>query len=119
MDMLSQVLIVEGKQDRKKVEKILAEDEMILCTFGTLSAYALDELIDEYMLFERDVYIFTDADDSGKQLRKLLNQELSHAENLYIDAKYRQVEDTPDHVLASILQAANFNVKIDYLKGSE
>ncbi|WP_017185164.1 toprim domain-containing protein [Alkalibacillus haloalkaliphilus] len=119
VESLPQVLIVEGKQDRKKIEKVLANKEEIICTYGTLSAFALDELIDEFMLFDRDVFIFTDTDDPGKQLRKLLNQELSHAENLFIDPKYRQVEDTPEHVLASILQSANFNVKIDYLKGSE
>ncbi|GAA0464563.1 toprim domain-containing protein [Alkalibacillus silvisoli] len=119
MDQLTQVLIVEGKQDRKKLNKVLANEEEIICTFGTLSAYALDELIDEYMLFDRDVFIFTDTDDSGVKLRKLLNQELSHAENLFIDPKYRQVEDTPEYVIASILQAANFDVNLEYLKGSE
>ncbi|PKR78070.1 hypothetical protein CEY16_09135 [Halalkalibacillus sediminis] len=119
MEELSRVLIVEGKQDRIKVQRVLEDDIQILCTYGTLGLHALEEMIDEFLLYERDVFIFTDTDDSGVKLRKMLNQELSHAENLFIDRRYRQVEDTPDHVLASILQAANMKVKVDYLKGPE
>ncbi len=118
MDELPRVLIVEGKQDRKKIQKILDdEDVFILCTFGTLGIDALEELVDDYQLFERDVYIFTDTDEPGKKLRKMLNQELSHAENIYIDKKYREVEDAPENVLASLLLSANMKVKTEYLKG--
>ncbi|SEQ28684.1 toprim domain-containing protein [Piscibacillus halophilus] len=118
MDETSRVLIVEGKQDRKKIQKILDdEDVFILCTFGTLGIDALEHLVDDYHLFDRDVYIFTDTDEPGEKLRKMLNRELSHARNIYIDKKYREVEDTPEPVLASILQAANMKVKVEYLKG--
>ncbi|MET3683695.1 toprim domain protein [Alkalibacillus flavidus] len=119
MDTLSRVLIVEGKQDRRKLQAVLEHDEAILCTFGTVSPFAIDEMIENYDLLDRDVYIFTDTDEPGKKLRKQLNHELSHAQNLYVDAKYRQVEDTPEHVIASVLQAANFKVKVKFLKGSE
>ncbi|MGM8215308.1 toprim domain-containing protein [Bacillaceae bacterium W0354] len=119
MDQLEKVLIVEGKQDRNKIKNIIDDDVLILCTFGTIGLHAIDEMIDQYQLFERDVFIFTDTDESGESLRKLLNRELSHATNLFIDKKYRQVEDTPDYVLATILQAANINVKLDFLKGSD
>ncbi|MGP4073174.1 toprim domain-containing protein [Piscibacillus sp. B03] len=118
MDEMSRVLIVEGKQDRKKIQKILDdEDVFILCTFGTLGIDALEELVDDYHLFDRDVFIFTDTDEPGEKLRKMLNQELSHAENIYIDKKYREVEDAPEHVLASLLLSANMRVKVEYLKG--
>ncbi|GEL76633.1 toprim domain-containing protein [Tenuibacillus multivorans] len=118
MDNESKVLIVEGKQDKQRIKRILDdEDVFILCTFGTLGVHAIEELVDDYYLFDRDVYIFTDTDEPGEKLRKMLNQELSHAENIYIDKKYRQVEDTPEYVLASTLQAANMNVKVEYLKG--
>lgn len=119
MEQFDKVLIVEGKQDKNKISKIIDDDVFILCTFGTLGLYAVDEMIDQYLLFDRDVYIFTDSDESGKQLRKLLNRELSHAKNIYIDKKYRQVENTPDYVLATALQAANINVKLEFLKGTE
>lgn len=119
VEQFDKVLIVEGKQDKNKISKIIDDDVFILCTFGTLGLYAVDEMIDQYLLFDRDVYIFTDSDESGKQLRKLLNRELSHAKNIYIDKKYRQVENTPDYVLATALQAANINVKLEFLKGTE
>lgn len=35
-------------------------------------------------------------------------------QNLYIDRKYREVEETPEYVLASILQAADINVDVDF-----
>lgn len=119
VEQFDKVLIVEGKQDKNKISKIIDDDVFILCTFGTLGLYAVDEMIDQYLLFDRDVYIFTDSDESGEQLRKLLNRELSHAKNIYIDKKYRQVENTPDYVLATALQAANINVKLEFLKGTE
>ncbi|WP_245998187.1 toprim domain-containing protein [Aquisalibacillus elongatus] len=118
MDEQSKVLIVEGKQDRLKIKRILEDDDVqILCTFGTLGIDALENFVDEYNLFDRDVFIFTDTDEPGVNLRKMLNQELSHARNIYIDKKYREVEDAPDYVLASLLQAANMKVKVEYLKG--
>ncbi|WP_027964325.1 hypothetical protein [Halalkalibacillus halophilus] len=119
MEDLPRVIIVEGKQDKRRIERVILEPVEILCTYGTISAYALDELIDNYHLWDRDVTIFTDTDEPGIKLRKILNREISHADNLFIDKKYRQVEDTPEHVLASILQAGNFRVKVEYLKGSE
>ena len=85
VEQFDKVLIVEGKQDKNKISKIIDDDVFILCTFGTLDLYAVDEMIDQYLLFDRDVYIFTDSDESGKQLRKLLNRELSHTKNIYID----------------------------------
>ncbi|WP_411953768.1 toprim domain-containing protein [Alkalibacillus sp. S2W] len=118
MESLSRLIIVEGKQDRYKLKRVLEQEEDILCTFGTIGVYALDELIENYDLLDREVYIFTDEDEPGRKLRKQLNQELSHAENLFTETQYRQVEDTPEHVVASILQAANFKVKVKYLKGS-
>ncbi|MBU6080428.1 MULTISPECIES: toprim domain-containing protein [Allobacillus] len=119
MDELSKVIIVEGKQDKKKIKRVLEDEAFILCTFGTLGLHALDLMIEEHQLDDRDVFILTDEDEPGIKLRKLLNQEISHAQNLYIDRKYREVEETPEYVLASILQAADINVDVDFLKGFE
>ncbi len=119
MTYSDKVIIVEGKQDREKLKRIIDDDILIICTYGTLGLYELDEMIDQYSLFDKDVYIFTDADKPGEKLRKLINQEIDSATNLYIDKKYHQVEETPDYILASTLQAANINVKLHYLKGLE
>lgn len=115
MDFLNKVLIVEGRSDKKKVEKVLTDDVLIICTNGTLGVEKMEELILDYELDERDVVLLLDEDDSGHKLRKQLNVELPHAENLFIDKQYRQVEDTPLHVLATVLLSANIEVDPIYL----
>ena len=44
--MSDKILIVEGRQDKYKFNRLLAEDIPILCTNGTISASNLEELID-------------------------------------------------------------------------
>jgi len=117
MDELEKVIIVEGRSDLMKVKKIVNDDLMILCTNGTLGISKLEDMIDEYMLDEREVIILVDEDASGKKLRKQLNKELPHARNLYVDRSYREVETTPDYVLASILVSANIEIFPEFLKG--
>jgi toprim domain protein len=117
MEHFEKVIIVEGRSDLKKVKKIVNEDLLIICTNGTLGIEKMEEMVDEYLLDEKEVYILVDEDESGHKLRKQLNQELPHAHNLYIDRSYREVETTPDHVLASILAGANIEVFTHYLKG--
>jgi toprim domain protein len=117
MDELEKVIIVEGRSDLKKIRRIIREDLQIICTNGTLGVSKLEEIVDNYMLDEKDVYILVDEDDSGHKLRKQLNRELPHAENLYVDRSFREVETTPDTILASILVRANIDIYPEYLQG--
>jgi toprim domain protein len=115
MEILGQekVIIVEGTSDRKKVKTILKEPIDIICTNGTISATLLDEWVDT--LFDRDVYILVDADESGEKLRKQLKRELPLAQHLYIDKMYREVASAPMYHLATILLGANIDIHIEYL----
>jgi toprim domain protein len=113
--MISQddkVIVVEGKSDKKRLEKLIDEPVTILCTNGTLSINKLEELFEE--LEGKEVYILTDADDAGTKLRKQLLREFPNAEHLYIDKMYREVATTPFDYLARLLLSANFNVNKMY-----
>lgn len=106
--MERKVIIVEGKNDRERLEKILAEPVEIVCTYGTLSLEKLENLI---LPFEDDdVYILVDADKAGEELRKMLKKELPNAIHLYTLKEYGQVEKTPNKYLEQILRA-HFQVK--------
>ncbi|WP_198949211.1 toprim domain-containing protein [Lottiidibacillus patelloidae] len=106
------VIVVEGKSDKKRLEKLINEPVKIICTNGTLSIDKLEELFDE--LEGKDVYILTDADDAGAKLRKQLLHEFPNAEHLYIDKMYREVATTPFEYLARLLLSANFLVNKTY-----
>ncbi|WP_139892263.1 toprim domain-containing protein [Bacillus sp. D386] len=108
------VIIVEGSTDRQKIQSVLNESVDIRCTNGTISLSKLDELVDE--LEQRDVYILADADESGEKLRKQLRREMPNASHIYIDRTYREVANAPRYHLATVLLAANIDVKAEFLK---
>jgi len=110
------VIIVEGSSDRKRIKKILKEEVDILCTFGTFGIEKFDEMLEEYDLDFRDVYIFVDADEPGEKLRKQLNAELSHATNLYIPEEHIEVEYTPYNILAIELLKHHFEIEPAFLQ---
>ncbi|UOF91637.1 toprim domain-containing protein [Fodinisporobacter ferrooxydans] len=111
----SKVLIVEGKTDKERLQKIIDEPVCFICTFGTLSEEKIEQLI--VPLHDEDVYIFVDADDSGNALRSRLKQELPNARHLYTRRVYREVAKTPLSYLAEILWKAHFVVHEEYLSG--
>ncbi|WP_332692777.1 toprim domain-containing protein [Halalkalibacter lacteus] len=100
--MVDKVLIVEGKNDRKRVKKVLNEPVDIICTYGTLSEEKLETLI--LPIENKDVYILVDADDAGESLRKQLKRELPNATHLYTQKEYGQVETTPFDYLTDVLR---------------
>ncbi|MFS0780290.1 toprim domain-containing protein [Bacillus sp. 1P06AnD] len=107
------VLIVEGSSDRKKVKEILNEDIEVLCTNGTISYQKMDAFVEE--LYDKDVYILTDSDESGEKLRKQFKREFPCAQHLYIDRAYREVAAAPYHHIATVLLSANFLIHAEYL----
>ncbi|MFJ7745222.1 toprim domain-containing protein [Peribacillus sp. NPDC097295] len=112
-DIPDKVIIVEGLSDKRKVASVLDEEVEIRCTNGTISLTKLDELVDELM--GQEVYILFDADESGEKLRKQFRRELPEASHLYIEKMYKEVEDTPEHHIASVLMTANMKVKAKFL----
>jgi len=106
---VQKVIIVEGKTDRERLLKILAEPVEIICTYGTLSEDKLEELILP-LHDEDDVYILVDADHAGNKLRNQLKRELPNARHLYTRKMYREVARTPVEYLADMLDKAHFEV---------
>jgi len=109
MDIL---MIVEGKNDRARLARLLTKDIPILCTFGTPSPKRLQEL--EKKASGRAVYIYTDNDASGKRIRGMLNDLFPDAVQLYTKSVYHGVEGTPDEHLIRQLEKAGLEEYIVY-----
>ena len=99
-------LIVEGKSDRKRVRRILAEPIEIICTNGTISPYHLEELLTPYEQFE--MYVFMDADEDGEKTRALFKRDYPLAIHLYTEKVYKEVETTPYNVLGNSSSSSTF-----------
>ncbi|WP_459929373.1 toprim domain-containing protein [Desulfosporosinus burensis] len=107
---MNRVIIVEGKTDKKQLERILDEPVEIVCTYGTLGLDKLEELIAEYS--EDEVCVLLDADDAGNKARRLFKQEFPNVRHVYTHRMYREVATTPLNVLTQILEGAHFAVKM-------
>lgn len=112
---IEKVIIVEGRSDKKQIEKIINEDVEIVCTNGTLGVERLENLLLDYDLDNKDVYILVDEDRAGQKLRKQLSIELPHAEHIYIDKAFREVAATPESELATALISVRINVNPIFL----
>lgn len=109
-EIMSRVIIVEGKTDKKRLLQVLDEPVEIACTYGTLGLDKLEELITEYG--DEEVCVLLDADDAGDKARRMFKQEFPNVRHIYTHRMYREVATTPLHVLAQILEGAHFVVKI-------
>lgn len=106
------VIVVEGRSDKERILRILAEPVKIICTNGTVSPTRLEEILAPYD--QLDVFVFVDADESGEKLRGLIKREYPEAFHLYTDPTYREVATTPMKVLATVLLGANIEVKKEF-----
>lgn len=104
------VIIVEGKNDRSRLARVLKPGVRILCTMGTPGTEQLHRLRRE--AGDRPVYLFTDNDSSGKKIRYLLNDAFPDAEQIYTRRGYAGVEGTPEEYLVQQLDKAGLG---DYL----
>ncbi len=109
---MSIFIIVEGKNDRSKLRRLLQEDIRILCTFGTLSSAKLESLRKE--IREEEVYLFMDNDSSGKKIRGVLRDAFPDAGHIYTRRGYPGVEGTPDEYLVAQLEKAGLEEYIIY-----
>lgn len=109
---MSYAIIVEGKNDRSRLRLLLDDSVLILCTFGTPGTERLEELKKEAE--DRDVFLFTDNDASGKKIRGLLRDAFPDAEQIYTRKGYAGVEGTPEEYLIQQLEKAGFDQEIIY-----
>ncbi|MEE1130484.1 MAG: hypothetical protein UHX00_02515 [Caryophanon sp.] len=108
---MAQCIIVEGKADVQQIAPMLASDVHVVKTNGTISEVALEELIEPYEHME--LFTLFDADYTGDRLRALMNRLYSECTHIYIDAQFEAVEQTPRHVLYTLLHDASIHVKDD------
>lgn len=62
---MSITIIVEGKNDRSRLRRLLEPEVDILCTFGTLNTLKLEAL--RNTIRDGEVYLYMDNDSSGKK----------------------------------------------------
>lgn len=106
------VIIVEGKNDKKKLEKLLRKGSIdIYCTFGTPGEERIAAL--QRDIRDRDVYIFTDNDTRGKKIRAILRDAFPDAIHLHTSKGYAGVEGTPDEYLIERLEKADLGEYLD------
>src|SRR5699024_8346301 len=111
----NRIIIVEGITDKRLIQKVLREKVPIICTYGTFGIEKFDEMIEEYDLDNREVYIFVDADEPGIELRGEVMKELPHAQHMYIPIEHVEVETTPENIIATELVKHNFDIHPIYL----
>ncbi|MEK5061374.1 toprim domain-containing protein [Paenibacillus shunpengii] len=105
-------VIVEGKNDRSKLRRLLDPEISILCTFGTLNSEKLETL--RKRVQDDEVYLFMDNDSSGKRIRAMLRDTFPDAEQIYTRRGYAGVEGTPDEYLVAQLEKAGLEAFIIY-----
>ncbi|WP_314591178.1 toprim domain-containing protein [Paenibacillus terrigena] len=106
------IIIVEGKNDRSRLKRLLSPDITILCTYGTLSTDRLEEL--KRKIGDEAVYLFMDNDASGKKIRAILRDAFPDAEQIYTRRGYAGVEGTPDEYIIQQLEKAGLEEYIQY-----
>jgi toprim domain protein len=105
-------IVVEGKNDKSKLRGVLDDGVAIFCTFGTPGAEQLEKLRRE--VGDRDVFIFTDNDSSGKRIRGMLRDLFPDAGHIYTRKGYAGVEHTPEDYLIQQLEKAGLDAHIVY-----
>jgi toprim domain protein len=105
-------IIVEGKNDKTRLSRVLSSEIPIHCTFGTLNANRIESL--RKAVGNRQVYLFTDPDASGRRIRGVLRDVFPDAEHIYTRRGYSGVEGTPEEYLILQLEKAGLEAYILY-----
>ncbi|CAG7659119.1 toprim domain-containing protein [Paenibacillus allorhizosphaerae] len=109
---MSIAIIVEGKNDKSRLRRLLTDEIVIYCTFGSLNTERLESL--KKKIGTREVFLFTDNDSSGKKIRGILRDTFPDAEQIYTRRGYAGVEGTPDEYLIQQLEKAGLEEFIVY-----
>lgn len=109
---MSIAIIVEGKNDKNRLKRLVTADVLILCTFGTPGADRLAEL--KKLAGDREVFVFTDNDASGRKIRALLGELFPDAVQMYTRRGYVGVEGTPEEYMIRQLEKAGLEEYIVY-----
>lgn len=105
-------IIVEGKNDRSRLRQVLHAEVPIYCTYGTPSSEHLDTLSKQ--VGDKQPYLFTDNDASGKRIRGMLRDTFPDAIHMHTRKGYPGVEKTPTEYLIEQLEKAGLEGYIVY-----
>ncbi|GIO39369.1 MULTISPECIES: toprim domain-containing protein [Paenibacillus] len=105
-------IIVEGKNDRSKLRRVLRDNVNIHCTFGTLNTMKLEAL--RKQVADDEVFLFMDNDSSGKKIRGVLRDLFPDAVHIYTRRGYAGVEGTPEEYVIAQLEKAGLEEFIIY-----
>ncbi|GKU80353.1 toprim domain-containing protein [Paenibacillus sp. L3-i20] len=105
-------IIVEGKNDKARLRRVLHNTISIYCTFGTPGTDQLEKLRKD--INDSHVFIFTDNDSSGRRIRRMIRDLFPDAEHIYTRRGYSGVENTPEDYLISQLEKAGLDAHIIY-----
>ena len=105
-------MIVEGKNDKARLARVLSPLIPILCTFGTLNTARIESL--RKKAGDKQVFLFMDNDASGKRIRSMLADVFPEAEHIYTRRGYKGVEGTPEEYLIQQLEKAGLERFILY-----
>ena len=115
MNKKSPVIVVEGKTDIDKLEKIT--NAILISTNGSSVPRETIEYIKELSM-ERKVIILTDPDYPGLRIRNILNQEIPNAYNAFVrrdkasNGKKLGVAETPvEEIIKALEEAQVFNLE--------
>ncbi len=109
---MSIAIIVEGKNDKSRIKRLLTDEIAVYCTFGTPGTDTLEML--KKKIGQRHVFVFTDNDSSGKRIRGILRDVFPDAEQMYTRKGYAGVEGTPEEYLIQQLEKAGLEEYIVY-----
>lgn len=87
------LIIVEGKNDCRRLRRVVPEDVYIVSTYGIPSQERLERLRHEAR--HRTVIVMTDADKAGRRIRRLLKDAFPDALDVHTEPGYNGVEHTP------------------------
>lgn len=86
-------VIVEGKNDAKRLRRFLPEEIPIAMTYGIPSQERLIRL--RWMARHRQVVVVTDADSAGRRIRRMLKEVFPDAWDIHTKPGFNGVEHTP------------------------
>jgi len=110
-------IIVEGKNDKSRLARVLSPEIAVFCTFGTLNTSRIEAL--RKAVGDSQVILFTDNDSSGRRIRGVLRDVFPDAEHIYTRRGYKGVEGTPEEYLIQQLEKAGLEEFILYPEPGE
>lgn len=108
------IIIVQGLNDKLRLQRMITEPIQILCTNGTFNLNRFKTLLMKYDLHNQIVYIYVSDSSEGKHLRKQLTRHLPLARHVHIQSQ--DVTASQMNLLASELERHKLQINPVYLQ---